>query len=566
MSAPQPTAAAAAPQDPFRWSRADTARILHAFHNQTEPDSGRAFAQQAGLPNATLHYWRQRQQQTAAEPALAHFFDSPQGLALLKRLLLALHLVFPQASPIGIRPVCRFLELAGLAPFVAASYGVHQRLATLLQELLGQYEQQERQRLAVAMPPKTISVCEDENFHGTQPCLVAMEPLSNFLLVESYQPKRDAETWNATLQAATAGLPVTVVQVTSDLAKGLVAHARDGLGAQHSPDLMHVQKDILQGTCLPLRQQLEQAQQELQSAGERTRHWRERYQRHQAGIRAPGRPPDFEREIRWAQQTEHYWSNEVRRREQRQEALLEAVRGLGDDYHPFDQHSGQPVSGEHMQERLEKRFAQIEQLAEEAALSEPCRQKVAKARRVLPRLVAAVAWFWHSVRLLVESLALPAGCEQAIYEQLLPGLYWVAAAERARTAAEKLRLRSLAKRCLALAWAAGGVLNNLGEDVKELLRKVCVEGAGRFVRSSSCVEGRNGQLSLFHHGCHALSVPKLKALTVLHNYFLERGDGTTAAERFFGQKPRDLFEWLLERFPDPPRPAKRLQKTGASAS
>jgi hypothetical protein len=79
-------------------------------------------------------------------------------------------------------------------------------------------------------------------------------------------------------------------------------------------------------------------------------------------------------------------------------------------------------------------------------------------------------------------------------------------------------------------------------------------------------EGRNGQLSLYHHGCHALSPGKLRALTVLHNYFIQRDDGSTPAERFFGQKPEDLFGWLPERFPDPPRPAKQPQRTAKLAS
>jgi hypothetical protein len=562
MSASQPTAAATAPQDPFRWSRADTARLLHEWHNQPDPDSARAFAQQAGLPPATLHYWCQRQQLTDAPTELVHFFDSPQGLAFLKRLLLALHLVFQQAGPIGIRPLCRFLELAGLAPFVAASYGVHQHLADELQQLLHQYDEDERQRLAPAMPPKTISVCADEHFHATQPCLVAIEPVANFILVETYQPRRDADTWNATLHKAVAGLPVTVVQVTSDLAAGLVTHAREGLGAHHSPDLMHVQKDLTQAASLPLHRHSEQAQQQLQDAGAKTRDWRQRQQQHQAGIRPPGRPPDFEREVRWAQHREQYWTAELARRQQRQEQLGAAVRGLGDDYHPFDRHSGQPVSAQSVQERLEKHVEHIETLAEEASLPESSREKIAKARRVLPRLVATVAWFWQSVRLLVESLRLPAACEQVLYEQLLPGLYWVGAAGRARHAEEQRRLRGLAARCLDLAWAAGGVLSGLPVAVQELLCQVCADGVSRFVRSSSCVEGRNGQLSLFHHGCHALDSGRLRALTVLHNYFLERADGTTAAERFFGQKPQDLFTWLLERFPDPPRPAKTARKAG----
>ena len=38
----------------------------------------------------------------------------------------------------------------------------------------------------------------------------------------------------------------------------------------------------------------------------------------------------------------------------------------------------------------------------------------------------------------------------------------------------------------------------------------------------------------------------------------ERGDADPLGA--FGQKPAGLFEWLLERFPDPPRPAKQGRK------
>ena len=55
----------------------------------------------------------------------------------------------------------------------------------------------------------------------------------------------------------------------------------------------------------------------------------------------------------------------------------------------------------------------------------------------------------------------------------------------------------------------------------------------------------------------------LAALTVLHNYFSRRADGTTAAERFFGQKPDDLFGWLLQRLPELPRPAQPRPRKAA---
>ena len=80
------------------------------------------------------------------------------------------------------------------------------------------------------------------------------------------------------------------------------------------------------------------------------------------------------------------------------------------------------------------------------------------------------------------------------------------------------------------------------------------ECAELFQRSSSCVEGRNGQLSLKHHALHHLTKRKLRALTVLHNYLVRRPDGTTAAQRFYGHVPRDLFAWLLGRLSHPARP------------
>ena len=107
----------------------------------------------------------------------------------------------------------------------------------------------------------------------------------------------------------------------------------------------------------------------------------------------------------------------------------------------------------------------------------------------------------------------------------------------------------------------GGVLASLPEEHKKEVAAVAQEAAGLFQRSSSCVEGRNGRLSLQHHGQSRVSERRLKALTVIHNYLVKRADGTTAAERFFGQKHKDVFSWLLERLPDLPRAAEKRRKT-----
>ncbi len=79
--------------------------------------------------------------------------------------------------------------------------------------------------------------------------------------------------------------------------------------------------------------------------------------------------------------------------------------------------------------------------------------------------------------------------------------------------------------------------------------------ASVFQRSSSNVEGRNGYLSLRSHQLRGLDLPrKRECFTAIHNFFLTRPDGTTAAECFFGQKPRSMFVAILASVELPPAP------------
>ena len=103
-------------------------------------------------------------------------------------------------------------------------------------------------------------------------------------------------------------------------------------------------------------------------------------------------------------------------------------------------------------------------------------------------------------------------------------------------------------------------LGGVRSDCKiEKLEKSARECAQIFQRSSSCVEGRNAQLALRHQGIHRLSNLHLQAITVMHNYYIRRRAGTTAAERLFEAKPNDLFEFLLDKMDYPARPRNRLK-------
>ena len=95
------------------------------------------------------------------------------------------------------------------------------------------------------------------------------------------------------------------------------------------------------------------------------------------------------------------------------------------------------------------------------------------------------------------------------------------------------------------------------EDERAKAQALGEEISKKFQRSTSSVEGYNGVLGLKHHGWHRLPEGKLRAVGVLHNFYIKRADGTTAAERLLGEKPDDLWAWIAERFRKLPLPRQR---------
>ena len=127
------------------------------------------------------------------------------------------------------------------------------------------------------------------------------------------------------------------------------------------------------------------------------------------------------------------------------------------------------------------------------------------------------------------------------------------AATRPRTAGEPLQ--ALAERLRTPLLKPDGVCGTLNPVEPEQRQHKAKTLAEVFQRSSSNVEGRNGYLSLRNHQLRGLDHPRKRAcLTTLHHFFLTRPDGTTAAERFFGQKPRSMFAAILGSVEIPPAP------------
>jgi hypothetical protein len=167
--------------------------------------SQRTFAKIHGVRRSSLQHWLRRKKQTTASPFVVTFFEHPEGLTFLHQIVVAAQFVLTQLGPSGIRLMCQFLKLSGLSRFVSSSYGTLKQAMTKMEKLTLDYGDEEISRLGQGMPQKEITLCEDETFHPA-PCLVAIDPVSGFILLETYADKRDAVTWDTHLAQALEGL------------------------------------------------------------------------------------------------------------------------------------------------------------------------------------------------------------------------------------------------------------------------------------------------------------------------------------------------------------------------
>jgi hypothetical protein len=473
----------------------------------------------------------------------------------LHRLVLGIHLVCTEVGACGIRLVCLLVQLAGLDRFVAASYGAQHQVNRQVEEAIVAYRRAESTRLAKDMPAKDLTVAQDETCTGGL-CLVAMDPKSNDILLEQAAPARDHDTWHALMEQALSGLNCHIIQSTSDEAPALLAYVEHHLGAHHSPDLFHVQHELVKAVSGPMatkqraagkaateaHKRLEQVQGQLQSAGGEPQK------------RGPGRPPKDTASLEQLEQEAEVARQEHQRISEQREQVAQSIRAIGHAYHFVDVERGVRRNGKLVAADIQEQIDTVRTVAQHEGLSQTCLERIEKAERVLPKMQATIEFVSGYVRQQVSQLNLTPPVSYALHAHLIPSFYLERVAQT-RTVYAGEPLRELAERLRTPLCEPGGALAALSEAEQSALQQQAKELAEVFQRSSSNVEGRNGYLSLRNHQLRGLDHPRKRTcLTAVHNFLLTRPDGTTAAERFFGQKPRSMFAAILDSVAIPPAP------------
>jgi hypothetical protein len=536
--------------------RATQAEVIHNSNSLSQ----RGLAEKYGIPRTTLQHWaaRKKELEGKKDPFVAAFFESPSGQGWLHQMVLATFLVFHKNGTSGTPDLHEFFEMIDINAFVGTSISCLQNVSKKIDQQLIIFGEEETERLSQNMSHKNIPGAVDENFIMNEMTLILMDPISGYILAEQLEEKRDADTWNKVTQAALKGLNVTIQQLVGDEAGGLTKLATTSLRVIKGSDLFHIQQEITEGLTGPLARAMQQAkkrQEDLQKekleafskfAGEvkRIGGIEELSKR---GINVGNRILEIEKEEKTNQK-------KLETAEKHCKIAREARRNITSAYHPFNLDSGEKQTPEAVKIRLEESYRTLEDMAREASCTEKQMNKLEKSRGLIGSMIEVLVFFFSFLKGMVQSMGLDETAGK-LFEELVALEYLRICLPKSKKKEDKEKIRISIQK-IEKEIESHLIWEQISQATKTVWRRKALDCAQIFQRSSSCVEGRNGQLSLKFHAFRRLNGRTLKVLTILHNFFIKRADGTTSGERFFGQKPQDLFMWLLDKV-ELPRPRKK---------
>jgi hypothetical protein len=231
--------------------------------------------------------------------------------------------------------------------------------------------------------------------------------------------------------------------------------------------------------------------------------------------------------------------------ESRYQTAKEARKRITETYHPVNLETGEKQTPEAAKKILEESYATLEFVAEQAECTDKQKKKLEKSKNLIGSMIAYLVFYFHFLSLMIKTMGLDEPSTK-VFETVVSIKYLEMCLGKTKNKRKKQKIKDTLER-LNKDLEDNPIWQQMSDYMKTEWGKKALECAQVFQRSSSCVEGRNGQLSLKFHAFRRVTAETLRVFTVYHNFYIKRADGTTAAERFFGQKPRDLFTYLLSK-------------------
>jgi hypothetical protein len=461
-------------------------------------------------------------------------WETVVGRKWLVILISATVYIFGIRGGVGMATIAEFFLAIRLTTHVGLSARSLARIATQIEDLILRYEQVHRPSTANGLQ---VIAGADETFFDTV-VLILMDLDSGFILAEERAADRTFLTWQDRARQALARVGVTVRCLVSDQAKALNKLALEELQCRKIPDLFHALHEVVKLFGARFARNVARLQRNIATA-----------QLMLETLRQRGKSP-----AQLARQEQIL--TDLRAAHTRvldgQTRYYDALHTVSLLVHPFSHTRHQPHTTQEVETAVMQTLETLSALAEEFDMADS-KQRLKKVRQQVPEIAAQIDLWWLWVTETLEGYGLPPELDTWLRERLLPSVYWQAQTKRAASgplrpvyhrAATQARYRVDAHPLTAVL------------APKELTRwqRWATWMVGKFQRTSSAVEGRNGVLSRMNHTQRALRPRRLQVATVIHNFGIRREDGTTAAERLFGEPFPDLFEWIVEHMGELPLP------------
>jgi hypothetical protein len=369
-----------------------------------------------------------------------------------------------------------------------------------------------------------------------------MELSSGYVVLEEPAMDRSFLTWKDNALQALQRVGLEAGYMVSDNAKALTKLALEALGCRRIPDLFHACHEVVKLLGTRFATKAARIQRKLANALVTVKLLKELH-------KAPEKIQAQEQLIA-----------ELRIEQNRildgQRRYYESLHELSKIVHPFCVCQQASQSSREVEERLNQTLDRLQALSQEYAIKDS-KNRIEKVRKQVFDIAAVIDVWWIWVQESLAGSPLPSQLESWLLAYLLPVCYWQA--QVLRTSSKDLR-KAYQDACQqAHQHLQSHPLTSVLHP-KEFTRwqswaKWIVT---KFQRSSSAVEGRNGVLSRMNHTQRSIPLRRLNVLTVVHNFGIRREDGTTAAQRLFGEEFPDLFEWIVEHIGDLPPPRARL--------
>jgi len=514
----------------IRTTRRKVAALIHIGKQ-----SLRSIGQLIDRPKSTVHRHLQSQSFRDQYPE-SYFWETEAGEAWLRRMVLGVLFIFGMQHAVGADALSDFFKLIRINTHVGVSSNAVLTLLNRMENLLIYFQD----FCETSLPKETRKtvLAMDETYFGSLLILVLMDLSSGYLVLESIEDDRSFDTWLNQAKPRLAVLGIDVGHAISDRAKALIKLAVDGFDCASGADVFHEQYGLSRWLGSALGRRKTRAEKHCAAAQKA------------AGKADEASKTDLE--------TRH--THAVAECTQTEKALQDYrinLAGISEDLHPFSLDTDPCSTAGSVTKKLVQRADALENIAKEQGIADKY-NAVQKFRNQIPSLATHVSFWW----LWVEQLLLGFGVDQPTYEwltrKLLPVVYWHYHRYKTKNPSQRKRYQSAWRHTLE-AFKDDPFWESLGESEQQHWLEWAEWMVRQYHRSSSAVEGRNGHLSQLYHKGRGVTKNRLKARTVIHNYWEKRCDNTTAAERLFNTQFPDLFEWLIDQMGELPLPRKARQ-------